>query len=282
MRLTAPVHRLKHRAKRLARQHDIPLHTALDRIAASEGFGSWSLLAARLAAAGGDLPAASAPVAAASHRPAPDASSPDASPGASPDASPGASMLAAKRLFARLAPGDMVLVGARPRQGKTLLGLQLALEAIAAGGHGAFFTLEWTEAQTLARLAALGVDPARWPDRFGGRFHFDGADTISADHIAAALAEAPRGTVAVVDYLQLLDQRRDNPDLMTQVRALAAFARARGVIFVFIAQIDRAFDPAAKPCPDLADVRLPNPVDLRLFGKTCFLHAGEIRFAAAA
>lgn len=278
MRLTAPVHRLKHRAKRLARLHDIPLHTALDRIAAGEGFGSWSLLAARLAAAGSDLPAASAPVAAASHRPAPDASSRDASPGASP----GAPMMAAKRLFARLAPGDMVLVGARPRQGKTLLGLRLVLEAIAAGGVGAFFTLEWTEGQTLACLAALGADPARWPDRFGGRFHFDGADTISADHIAAALAEAPRGTVAVVDYLQLLDQRRDNPDLMTQIRALAAFARARGVIFVSIAQIDRAFDPAAKPCPDLSDVRLPNPVDLGLFGKTCFLHAGEIRFAAAA
>ena len=262
MRLTAPVHRLKHRAKRLARQHDIPLHTALDRIAAGEGFGSWSLLAARLAEAAG--PAAPQAAAAAS--------------GASalPDAAP------AKRLFARLAPGDMVLVGARPGQGKTLLGLQLALEAIAAGGHGAFFTLEWTERQTLARLAALGADPARWPDRFGGRFLFDGADAISADHITAVLAGAPRGTVAVVDYLQLLDQRRDNPDLMTQVRALAAFARARGVIFVFIAQIDRSFDPSAKPCPDLADVRLPNPVDLRLFGKTCFLHAGEVRFADAA
>ena len=270
MRLTAPVHRLKHRAKHLARRDHIPLHAALDRIAAGEGFGSWSLLAARLAEAVGDAPAASTPHASALGAVAPEASAPDVS------------TMAAKRLFARLAPGDMVLVAARPRQGKTLLGLQLALEEIAAGGHGAFFTLEWTEQQTLARLAALGVDPARWPDRFGGRFHFDGADTICAGHIAAALAHAPRGTVAVVDYLQLLDQRRDNPDLMTQVRALAAFARERGVIVVCIAQIDRSFDPAAKPCPDITDVRLPNPVDLGLFGKTCFLHAGEVRFAAAA
>ncbi len=86
----------------------------------------------------------------------------------------------------------------------------------------------------------------------------------------------------VVDYLQLLDQKRDNPELMVQVRALQSFARDRGLIFVFISQIDRSYDPAVKPCPDLEDVRLPNPLDLRLFSKTCFLHNGEIRFRTAA
>lgn len=34
--------------------------------------------------------------------------------------------------------------------------------------------------------------------------------------------------------------------------------------------------------PGLADVRLPNPLDLALFHKACFLHDGEIDFSAIA
>ena len=88
------------------------------------------------------------------------------------------------------------------------------------------------------------------------------------------------GTLVVVDYLQLLDQKRENPELMVQVRALQSFARDRGLIFVFISQIDRSYDPLKKPCPDLEDVRLPNPLDLSLFTKTCFLNNGEVQFRA--
>ena len=45
MHLTAPVYQLKRSAKRLAREAGIPLHAALNRIAAEEGFQSWSHLA---------------------------------------------------------------------------------------------------------------------------------------------------------------------------------------------------------------------------------------------
>ena len=54
-------------------------------------------------------------------------------------------------------------------------------------------------------------------------------------------------------------------------RALKAFASDRQLIIVFISQIDRSYDPATKPFPDLGDVRLPNPLDLTLFDKTYFL-----------
>ena len=85
----------------------------------------------------------------------------------------------------------------------------------------------------------------------------------------------------VIDYLQLLDQRRETPELMVQVLALKSFAKERGLILVFISQIERSYDPSAKPCPDLGDVRLPNPLDLKLFDKTCFLNDGEVRYAVA-
>jgi hypothetical protein len=58
------------------------------------------------------------------------------------------------------------------------------------------------------------------------RFTFDTSDNIRADYIIDRLLSAPQGTVAVVDYLQLLDQKRENSELMTQVRALKEFATA--------------------------------------------------------
>jgi replicative DNA helicase len=235
MKLSAPVHRLKRKAKLLSRQDEIPLHAALDRVAAGEGFATWSLLSAKLSAT---PPAA--------------------------------------RLYPQLAPGDLVLVGARPGHGKTLFSLGLAVEAMKAGHRSVFFTLEYTAKDIAGRFHAIGTDIAL----FDGLFAFDSSDAISAGYIAEKLAAAPRGTLAVIDYLQLLDQRRENPDLMAQIRALKALAQEKGLILAFISQIDRAYDPASKPCPDIADIRLPNPLDLSLFSKACFLHDGEVRFQA--
>lgn len=236
MKLSAPVYRLKRKARVLARKDDIPLHLALDRVAIGEGFGAWSLLAAK-----------------------------------------SAETLSAEGLLVRLMPGDLLLIGARPGHGKTLLSLQLAVEAMKAGRRAVFFTLEYTARDVLGRFRALGIDPAQ----FEALFSFDDSEAISADHIMRALAEAPRGTLAVVDYLQLLDQKRGNPELGVQISALKAFARERGLILAFISQIDRSYDPMTKPCPDLSDIRLPNPLDLSLFSKTCFLNEGEVRFQAA-
>ncbi|MGY3610089.1 MULTISPECIES: DNA helicase [unclassified Bradyrhizobium] len=194
------------------------------------------------------------------------------------------SLLAAKlsasrpagKLLARLKPGDLVLVGARPGQGKTLMSLELAIEAMKSGNRAVFFTLEYTERDVLDRFQAIGAEYAR----FDGLFELDCSDAISADYITRVLATAARGTLVVVDYLQLLDQKREHPGLAEQVRVLKSFARERGLIIVFISQIDRSYDPAKKTCPDVGDVRLPNPLDLRLFNKTCFLNKGEVQFRA--
>jgi replicative DNA helicase len=235
MKLSAPIYRLKRKAKLLARQESIPLHEALNRIATQEGFGSWSLLVAKLSAS-----------------------------------------MPGRELFRRLKPGDFMLVAARPGHGKTLMCLELAVEAIKAGHRSAFFTLEYTEKDVLEHLRDIaGNNP-----EVLGRFDLHCSDAVSADYIQETLADAPRGTLVVIDYLQLLDQKRQNPELSIQVDALKSFASDRGLIMACLSQIDRSYDPAKKPCPDLSDVRLPNPVDLKLFNTTCFLNDGTVQFQA--
>jgi replicative DNA helicase len=236
MKLSAPIHQLKRKARLVSRQEGIPLHQALDRIAPREGYSGWSLLAARHAGSG-----------------------------------------TAGKMSAQLAPGDLVLIGARPGQGKTLMSLALAVEAMKSGRRSVLFTLEYTEKDVLDRFRAIGVERAQ----FGELFECDCSDAINADHIMRTLASAPRGMLVVVDYLQLLDQKRESPALEAQIRALRSFARDRGLVVLVISQIDRSYDPSKKPCPDVRDVRLPNPLDLGLFDKTCFLNNGEVRFHAA-
>lgn len=237
MKPSTPIYRLKQRARHLARTHDVPLHAALDRVAEEEGFSSWSLLAFNRSKTPRDNASAS-------------------------------------EIFRDLVAGDLLLLGARPGHGKTLMGLKLAVEAMKAGHSSTFFSLEYTAGDMGDRFRAIGVEP----ESFGGLFAFDDCDDICAGHIAARLAAAPAGTLAVIDYLQLLDQRRDKPALDMQIAALRDLARQRGVILVFISQIDRSYDPAAKPLPGIEDVRQPNRFDLAAFTKACFLHGGKMAF----
>ena len=237
MKLSAPIHALKQRAKVLSREEGIPLHQALDRIARREGFSAWSLLAARTTPKN--------PVSA---------------------------------LSDRLCAGDLVLLGARPGQGKTRLSLELAVQTMRRGAHAAFFTLDFTAKDVADCFKSLGADSGAFRDRF----LLDVSDQICADYIISKLASAPANALVVIDYLQLLDQKRENPALTHQVKQLRDFARERQLVILCLSQIDRRFDPANRPCPGIGDVRLPNPLDLSLFDKACFLHENTMRIAPTA
>ena len=179
-------------------------------------------------------------------------------------------------LLGKLQPGDLVLLAARPGEGKTLLGIKLAVESVARGNQAAIFTLEFTEADVERCCNTIGIDLARY--REGMRI--DTSDHISAPYIAAQLASASPGTLVVIDYLQLLDQKRENPDLRDQVAQLKRLAAERKAIVVCLSQVDRRYDPESKACPGFEDIRLPNPVDFSSFDKACFLSRGRMNFQA--
>jgi replicative DNA helicase len=181
----------------------------------------------------------------------------------------------ASALFTCLSPGDLMILGARPGHGKTQLSLGLTVEAMKSGRQGVFFTLEYNATDVLDLFHRIGEDPADYHNVF----KLDTSNKINAEYIMAQLVAMPEGTVVVIDYLQILDQKRENPELMVQVRALKSFASERGIIMVFLSQIDRSYAPLAGSFPSLNDVHLPNPLDLTLFNKTCFLNGGELQFS---
>ncbi len=178
-----------------------------------------------------------------------------------------------KAILSRLADGDLLLLGSRPGQGKTMLGLQLLLDAVRANRRAVFFSLEYTERDTRERIRLLDDDAQSLSEKL----EIVTSDDISADFIVRYLSDSPRGTVAIIDYLQILDQQRSKPTLSDQMLVLQEFARRTGIILGFISQIDRSFDPEREPVPGVRDIRLPNPMELGIFSKACFLHEGEVR-----
>ena len=181
-----------------------------------------------------------------------------------------------KKLFAQLAPGDLLLIAARPGHGKTMLALDLAIRSMQQGHSAAIFTLDLTAVDVAERLASIDAQLGRYADRL----LVDTSDRICADYIADRLASAAPNTFVVIDYLQLLDQKRTNAELMEQVQKLRRFARERRLVMVCISQIDRNYDAAQRAWPNADDVRLPNPVDLRLFDRMCFLNEGRMQLVS--
>lgn len=174
-------------------------------------------------------------------------------------------------------PGQLILLGARPGHGKTLMALNLIAKSIKSGRPGNFFTLEYSWSDTEKRLESIGEEKLCANEKFS----FDGSDAICASYIIEQLADVERETLVVIDYLQLLDQKRSNPELSIQIQDLKSFAKRQGIIVVCISQIDRSFVNDNSHPPTRNDVRLPNPLDLSMFDATCFLHNGKIDYTTA-
>jgi replicative DNA helicase len=184
-------------------------------------------------------------------------------------------------------PGDLVVIGARPSQGKTALALQLAL---ACEGNTAFFSLEMRRAQLAARALAWLARVDGWALRRGllrqdeyGRVSraltsladsglaIDDASDLTVWQIRSKARrwKAQHGlALVIVDYLQLVTPARDKrkqttreQEVATMSRSLKGLAKDVSVPVIVLAQLNRAVEGRADAVPKLADLRESGAVE---------------------
>ena len=177
--------------------------------------------------------------------------------------------------------GDLVLIGARPHTGKTSFTIGLFVQAIQKKlSMNYFFTLSEVKRDIVGRMEMYDNNIDRYVDFFTLNY----SNEINADYIIKSTKkDIGSGSLIIIDYLQLLDEKRVNPPLQEQVEKLKRYAKEQGCIIVFISQLAREVENRNDKKPSIQDVRLPNPLDLKLMNKVILLfrerndsHEGEV------
>ena len=234
MKLSAPIHVLKNQAQQLRKKKEITSVEALDLIAKREGFNSWSLLQSK-----------------------------------KEEIFP----KSYDEILGFFNPGDIVLIGGRPGKGKTAFTIGLFVQAIQKKLAVNFiFSLSEIPRDVAGRMAIYDESMIKNND-YIGYVGLDYSNEISADYIIEKTKNTiSKNSVIVIDYLQLLDEKRSNPTLQEQVLKLKTFAKEKECIVIFISQLKRELEYRADKKPVVDDIRLPNPLELKVFNKIILLH----------
>lgn len=186
-------------------------------------------------------------------------------------------------ILSGLQRSDLIIVGARPSFGKTAFVLDIARHvAVERGMPVGFFSLEMSREQITDRLIAAEAGIDLWKLRTGklrddefemiqvafDRLHkspFFIEDNPSPNVIQirsmARRLRAEQGQLAliVVDYLQLIQPRRNYESMVQQVteisRGLKGLARELSIPLLVVSQLSRAVDQRESKIPRLSDLR---------------------------
>jgi len=182
------------------------------------------------------------------------------------------------RVLCGLRPEQLLLIGARPAQGKSALALSIAENVARAGVPVLVFSIEMSVRQMVLRRVAMATGLSRGAlargqfDRAALRIAEDQiralplrlealADPSVAQIVARMKAEHSRGRLglAIVDYLGLVrsDARAGtrNDEVAKMSRALKMAARSLGVPIILLSQFNRNVDHRENKAPSLADFR---------------------------
>lgn len=187
------------------------------------------------------------------------------------------------RLTGGLLRGSLTVVAARPSQGKTALGLCMAVGAVKADQSVAFFSLEMPAWQIGARMICMegrasvqnllraSLSDEEWTGVMAGMGRLDGtglyiadSSSVSIPMLRAMVSRQKRTTgldLVVVDYLQLMDPPKiDSREQQVAAlsRGLKAMAKEFDVAVVVLAQLNR---DAAGRKPRMSDIRESGAVE---------------------
>jgi replicative DNA helicase len=187
-----------------------------------------------------------------------------------------------------VAPGELVVIGGRPSQGKSMVGLQWLDEA---AGHGipSLMISEEMSAESLASrqiLRMTSIPESEWSSQldrvaFDSREHFakrapllvaEKVSTAAAAERCIARAVKSHGVRIVgVDYAQLLEGSGDNKqervaDVSSRMKAAAM---KHDIVVLLLAQLNREMEKRKPAEPHLSDLRdsggLEQDADIVLF-----------------
>jgi replicative DNA helicase len=183
-------------------------------------------------------------------------------------------------------PGELVVLAARPRIGKSALALQFALTAALRGNRNVLFaSLEMTTKEILMRaisqrcsidhnLVRVSNFTQEERERIDllrgelqqGRFHVFDARPISLDRIlskARAIKDRDGLGLVVIDYLGLLPVPGKtilSEEIGNLTHAMKAFARDEQVTVLCLAQLNRASEREERK-PRLSDLRSSGDIE---------------------
>lgn len=182
--------------------------------------------------------------------------------------------------------GQMIVVGARPGNGKSLIGIGAAQDiAITQGKPAAIFSLEMGRAEIYERIAAfrarvllerftkpnpggLSVEERKQLDRVRPKVRsapllIDDSPAITPQRIRARLrwmaGQGRPAKIAVVDYLQLMEASERFENRQQEVahlsRQMKLIAKQFDIPVIALSQLNRGPENRAEPRPKASDLR---------------------------
>jgi replicative DNA helicase len=183
-------------------------------------------------------------------------------------------------LTSGLHPGELIVVAARPGQGKTGLVLQMAAHnSLRKGVSCGMFSLEMEKEQLVMRLlcAEARIDGHKLRTGFTNRddwnrmtpvlgrisdapLYIDDTPALSIQKIrskARRLKAEKDVSLLIVDYLQLISSRAENrqQEVSHVSRSLKALAKELGIPVVAVSALSRESDKRVGGIPQLSDLR---------------------------
>jgi len=198
-------------------------------------------------------------------------------------------------------PGQLIVVGARPSQGKSALAIGFVRAFCEAGKRVSLFSIEMTKREIYTRYLSMftGIPMVDWETASGRANHDDLGDVYSkvrpwdlrvydedieteAKIIRIARRDCP--DVVVIDYLQLMRsaQKEDkrNAALGNITRALKVYAKC-GATVILLSQINRNADKRDDPCPLVSELKdsgsIEQDADIIIFPFFKKAQTGEIQ-----
>jgi len=177
-----------------------------------------------------------------------------------------------------MAPGNLILIGARPGMGKTSFAMNIAVHAAAKKKSIAVFSLEMSKTEIGSRVLAGesridsykmqtgSLEDRDWTELADAaarlsesEIYIDDTPGINVTSMKTRIRKLKKVDLVIIDYLQLMqtDRRIDNrvQEVSDISRNLKILAKEMGIPVVTCAQLSRASEQRPDKRPQLSDLR---------------------------